>query len=93
MVTHYMVLQVTENAWPEVVEAAWKALMKRYHPDANPGIDPRNAQAVNAAHDILADREMRQKYDAWLYEQRNPQPTMTIIQGVAWSGNVSTGSW
>lgn len=95
MNTHYMVLQVTENALPEVIEAAWKALMKKYHPDANPGVDPRVAQAVNAAHDILSNPEMRQRYDVWLAAQRNPEPQVYVImQGFGFAGTrTTTGGW
>ena len=33
--THYDVLEVSENASQEVIQMAYKALVKKYHPDLN----------------------------------------------------------
>ena len=35
--THYDVLEVSENASQEVIQMAYKALVKKYHPDVNKG--------------------------------------------------------
>ena len=70
--THYDTLQVSRTASIEVIEAAYKSLMKLYHPDVSG--DTRYAQALNAAHDVLADLEKREKYDRSL----RPRPAQPI---------------
>jgi hypothetical protein len=47
-----------------VIRAAYHALMRRYHPDADPSSDAsRRAQAINAAYAVLSDPESRARYD------------------------------
>jgi DnaJ-class molecular chaperone len=70
MRTAYTTLQVTENALPEVIEAAWKALCKKFHPDVNPNADPRIMQWINRAHQILSDEILRRQYDLGLAAER-----------------------
>ena len=48
---YYEILEVSRNASKEVVKAAYKSLMQRYHPDKNPGdtaIAERAAMVVQA---------------------------------------------
>ncbi len=68
--TAYEVLQVQETACAEVIEAAWKALMRQVHPDVNPGAGPAAAQALNWAREQLRDPERRARYDAALRQSR-----------------------
>jgi curved DNA-binding protein CbpA len=64
--TYYEVLQVARDASPEVIEASWKALLRKFHPDRPAN---RTAQAkekayqINEAHDILSDPKKRKEYD------------------------------
>ena len=37
MKDYYKILQVASDASPEVIQMAYKALAKKYHPDLNPG--------------------------------------------------------
>ncbi|MEA2519405.1 MAG: hypothetical protein QOF49_1485, partial [Chloroflexota bacterium] len=54
----------------EAVEVAWRALLKRHHPDvAGPGADS-VAKRINVAHDWLSDPDLRARYD----RERHPQP-------------------
>jgi curved DNA-binding protein CbpA len=74
--THYEVLEVSEQASPELIDAAWKVLMRRFHPD---GSEPNAEKAVriNVAHDVLSNAESRSQYDAQLQASRvkmRPQP-------------------
>jgi DnaJ-domain-containing protein 1 len=69
---YYAVLQVHPSAEPEVIEAAYRQLMKRYHPDVA-GHDPERialhherAKAINQAFSVLRDSEKRRLYDATL---------------------------
>lgn len=62
---YYEILEVSEHASSDVIKAAYKSLMQRYHPDRNPG----NAQAamhaarVVQAYEMLSDTSQRVAYD------------------------------
>jgi hypothetical protein len=67
---YYAVLQVRPDAEFEVIEGAYRQLMKKYHPDMA-GEDPRRiaqhverATAINEAFGVLRDPERRRLYDA-----------------------------
>ena len=54
---HYAVLGVSPDADNETIDAAFRRLSRRYHPDLNPG-DARAQTAFESlkmAHDILTD--------------------------------------
>ena len=66
----YARLELPVDASFEAVEVAWRALLKRHHPDvAGPGADA-VAKRINVAHDWLSDPELRARYD----RERHPQP-------------------
>ncbi|WP_338821491.1 DnaJ domain-containing protein [Bradyrhizobium septentrionale] len=70
----YAVLGVTRDADPEVIRAAYRALAKKYHPDASKdesqdGIS--RFRLISDAHTVLSDPKMRSAYDLHL----EPQPT------------------
>ncbi|MFN7111782.1 MAG: DnaJ domain-containing protein [Brevundimonas sp.] len=74
MTDHYAVLNVSRDAEDVVIEVAWRALMKRYHPDKMQG-DPaasERAKAINAAYDVLKDPESRARYDRTLDAEAKP---------------------
>ena len=60
----YEILQVHHAAEPEVIEAAYRRLLRMYHPDVN-----KTAQAhditvrLNAAYEVLRDPAKRAEYD------------------------------
>jgi curved DNA-binding protein CbpA len=59
----YARLEVPPTASPEAIELAWRALLRRHHPDvAGPdGLDL--AKRINVAHDWLSDPGLRDLYD------------------------------
>lgn len=63
----YSILNVSPDADPAVIEAAYKALMKKYHPDVLVG-QPASAQSraaeINRAFRVLRDPERRAQYDS-----------------------------
>jgi len=63
---HYQILNVAPDAEPVVIEAAYRALMKRYHPDQaateSAGRGP-SASEINLAFATLRDAERRADYD------------------------------
>jgi curved DNA-binding protein CbpA len=60
----YARLELPVDASPEAVEVAWRALLKRHHPDVagDAGADER-AKRINVAHDWLSDPDLRARYD------------------------------
>ncbi len=67
----YEVLQVSPNADPDVIAAAYHRLARKYHPDVSnaSGANDR-MKALNAAYEILSDPARRASYDAWRARQR-----------------------
>ena len=62
----YARLEVGVDASPEAIEVAWRALLKRHHPDVA-GSDEAaldRAKRINVAHDWLSDASLRARYDA-----------------------------
>ena len=63
---YYAILGVHPTAEIAVIEAAYKALAKRYHPDVSQN-DPedthRRMQEINEAHEILSNTTKRKEYD------------------------------
>lgn len=72
----YDILEVSRTASPEVIRAAYKSLVQRFHPDKNP--DNPDAEEmlkrINHAYDILSDPEERAAYDALLTLEEMPAP-------------------
>ncbi len=62
---YYNILGVKRDAGEQEIKRAYRRLARKYHPDVNP--DDKSAEAkfkeINEAHEILSDREKRQKYD------------------------------
>jgi curved DNA-binding protein CbpA len=69
----YDVLNVAPEAEPVVVEAAYKALIKKYHPDQAAEVPvPKDATTINEAFAILKDPAKRADYDhrLWAKQQK-----------------------
>ena len=67
---YYDILGLSEQSEPEVIEAAYRALMKKYHPDRWTGKSAdaeRRAKLINEAYAALRDN--RNEYD-WPLEPR-----------------------
>ncbi len=58
----YAELEVHPGASPETIDAAWRSLVKRHHPDVTAGPDER-IRRLNVAHDWLSDPGRRARYD------------------------------
>ena len=74
MNNYYEILEVSKNASKEVIEKAYKVLVKKYHPDLyQEEIQKQNAEQkmklINEAYDTLSDDEKRNNYDLELEEQ------------------------
>jgi hypothetical protein len=71
----YRELGVDPSARPEAIEAAWRSLVKRHHPDVNRRARPERIRRINIAHDWLSDPELRARYDATRPRRRPPTRT------------------
>jgi len=62
---YYEILQVSPSAESEVIEAAYKELTKKYHPDVNKSsMAAGKMKKINIAYDVLRDPVQRKKYHA-----------------------------
>ena len=43
---YYDILQVNQNASPEIIEKAYKTLAKKYHPDLQPEENKKQAEEI-----------------------------------------------
>lgn len=67
----YKVLQVDPEADPEVIQAAYRRLAQKFHPDVAPGPEAAlRMVAINQAWQVLRDPERRAAHDL---ERRAPQ--------------------
>lgn len=64
MLDYYKVLQIVDTADPEVIEAAYKRLIQKYHPDRNKEVSAKRiSQLLNDAFSRLSDPVKRALYD------------------------------
>ena len=93
---HYQILNVAPDAETVVIEAAYRALMKKYHPDqaiasASPGP---SAAEINRAFATLRDPERRADYDRreWTHARNiqmaayQPAPMHRVSRVFGWGG-------
>lgn len=68
---YYEILQVHPSAEPEVIEAAYRKLAGKYHPDRNPSpTAEEKMKKLNLAREILSDPEKRKRYDAEWFQKK-----------------------
>lgn len=61
---YYAILGVSPDSEDVVIQAAYRALMRRYHPDTNSSAEAaRKAVQINAAYAVLSDSAARAAYD------------------------------
>lgn len=77
MKNYYEILEVSEKASNEVIEKAYKVLVKKYHPDLQQEKDRKQAEEkmkqINEAYEILSDNQKKMEFDASLQRQRQEQ--------------------
>lgn len=73
MKNYYEILEVNKKASKEVIEKAYKVLVKKYHPDLYTGEKQKYAEKkikeINEAYDVLSDEFLKEQYDAELEKE------------------------
>ena len=84
----YRELEVDPAATPQTIEAAWRSLVKRHHPDVaadrNTAIE--KIKRLNVAHEWLTDRRLREMYDLTQLRRHHAQVTFREASAAAGSG-------
>jgi DnaJ-class molecular chaperone len=77
--THYDNLKVSRDAPVEVIQAAYRSLARKYHPDMTGGTAEGEAimRILNDSYEVLSDPVKRAKHDAWIAAQVGAAPTFT----------------
>lgn len=69
---YYEWLEISKNASQEVIEKAYKALVKKYHPDLQEADNKIKAEEmikkINEAYSVLSDEAKRKQYDTTIQE-------------------------
>ncbi len=75
-IDYYEVLQVLPKASQEVIQNAYRALAKKFHPDLYPDKDEATKimALLNTAYSVLSDPNKRTQYDN-LYFNKNERPS------------------
>lgn len=64
---YYDILEISKNASPEIIEKAYKTLVKKYHPDLQSNENKKKYEEIlkeiNKAYEILSNPEKKQSYD------------------------------
>lgn len=72
---YYDILQVNKNASQEIIEKAYKVLVKKYHPDLQKDELKQEYEEklklINEAYEVLSDEEKRKQYDLELSQKEN----------------------
>lgn len=81
MRNYYEILEVDKNASQEVIEKAYKALAKKYHPDLQQGVQKQEyaekMKIINEAYDILSDSFKREQYNQKLQNEQEQNQTIS----------------
>jgi hypothetical protein len=87
-IDYYEVLGVPHNAGEDDIEKAYRALIRKHHPDM--GGDTATAQLINEAHDALSKPGRRARYDAE-YRYRRSRVGTTSPSAGPYAGAGATG--
>ena len=78
---YYTILGINENASPEEIKKAYRALQMKWHPDKNAGSQEsiNMTQKLNEAYETLGDEQKKEDYD---FNRKNPNPFAKMGAGV-----------
>ena len=76
---YYEILQVSRQAEIEVIDAAYKRLSLKYHPDKNSSPDANEKmQHINQAYQVLKNPDSRRQYDSYLESSNNSRSDRNV---------------
>lgn len=71
---YYDILEVNQNASPEIIKKAYTTLAKKYHPDLQENELKKDSEEklklINEAYEVLSDEEKRKQYDVQLQQKK-----------------------
>lgn len=71
---YYEILEVREDASPEVIKASYRILAKKYHPDkSSETSSEEEMQILNKAYETLSNIEQRKIYDLYLIQLKKQE--------------------
>jgi curved DNA-binding protein CbpA len=92
---HYQILGLVPNVEPEVIRAAYRALVAIYHPDRNRDVQAsEKIRQINSAYEVISDTQKRKEYDTYRADRarnatsvdfENERPFTTSPIDKAWS--------
>ena len=75
MKNYYEILEVNEHASQEIIEKAYKILVKKYHPDLYTGEErvyaEQKVRELNEAYQVLSDDFLKSQYDLELKKTKD----------------------
>ena len=78
---YYKILEISENASPEIVKKAYTTLAKKYHPDLQEGTLKQEYEEklklINEAYEVLSNEEKKKEYDLLLLQDTIGKEKMT----------------
>lgn len=87
---YYEILEVQENASIEVIRMAYKAQVKKYHPDVSQGDEAvlnELMASINNAYKVLSNPVTRAEYDEYLkgrFRQSHTSENVSAAVGLKW---------
>lgn len=95
----YKILGVPRTATSDQIEAAWRVLALKYHPDNKQTGDPEKFMEVQTAVSILRNPEKRQTFDAGQLRFEDFQPVLEdalssfeeFLNAPGWKGKLFQG--
>ena len=77
MKNYYEILEVNKKASKEIIDKAYKVLIKKYHPDLFEGekqqYAERKTKEINEAYHVLSNEFLKEQYDMELEKQAEQQ--------------------
>jgi curved DNA-binding protein CbpA len=72
---YYAIMEVSEHANYREIRSAFRRLAKKYHPDLNSSVHAEEMiKKINAAFEVLSDKEKRREYDSICFNDNNYVP-------------------